>query len=41
MKKKIYEKPDIQVVKIQQQCHLLEGSPYNKDLQDEEVDYAW
>ena len=41
MKKKIYEKPDMQVVEIQQQYHLLAGSEVNDSLQDEVVDEAW
>ncbi len=41
MKRKIYKKPDIQVMKIQQRCHLLEASPFNENLQGEEVDEAW
>ena len=41
MKKKIYEKPSIQVVKIQQQCHILAGSEINDTLQGETVEEAW
>ena len=41
MNKKRYEKPDMQVVKIQQRCNLLVESGYNNQLQGEEVDEAW
>ena len=43
MKKKDYMKPEMEVVKIQQQCQILAGSTQglNDELQDEEVDEGW
>ena len=29
MKKKLYDKPTMKVVKLQHQCHILSGSLYN------------
>ena len=42
MKKK-YMKPEMEVVKIQQQCQILAGSSQgvNDTLQDEEVEDGW
>ena len=43
--KKIYMKPNMQVVKIQQQCHILAGSldanGMNNELLDVTVDEGW
>ena len=43
MKKKEYMKPEMQVVKIQQQCQILAGSTQglNDNLQNEEVTDGW
>ncbi len=43
MKKKIYEKPTMEVVKLQQQCMILAGSTkgLNDTLQEEEVIVGW
>ena len=45
MKKKIYEKPTMEIVKLQQQCQLLAGSVdpngMNTGLQGEEVTGGW
>ena len=43
MKKKDYMKPEMEVVKIQQQCQILAGSTqgFNDELQDEEVGEGW
>jgi hypothetical protein len=45
MKKMIYTKPEMQVVKIQQQCHILAGSldanGMNNELLDVTVDEGW
>ena len=43
--RKHYIKPETEVVKLQQQCHLLAGSVdpngMNTGLQNEEVDGGW
>ena len=43
--KKNYMKPEMEVVKIQQQCQILAGSVdangMNKGLQGDEVDAGW
>ena len=45
MTKKEYMKPEMEVVKIQQQCQILAGSVdangMNRDLQGEEVNNGW
>lgn len=43
MQKKIYEKPTMEVVKLQQQCVILAGSDYgmNEELQNEIVNEGW
>ena len=45
MTKKEYLKPEMEVVKIQQQCQILAGSVdaygMNSQLQDDEVDEGW
>ena len=45
MTKKEYMKPEIEVVKIQQQCQILAGSVdangINDELLDETVDIGW
>ena len=45
MMKKIYMKPEMQVVKIQQQCQILAGSldanGMNNELLDVTVDEGW
>ena len=43
MKKKIYEKPTMEVVKLQQQCMILAGSGegINEQLINETVDVGW
>ena len=43
MKKKIYEKPTIEIVKLQQQYMILAGSNQgvNDELQSEEVIIGW
>lgn len=43
MKKKIYEKPTMEVVKLQQQCMILAGSTegLNEELQNEIVNEGW
>ena len=45
MKKKIYEKPAMNVIKLQQRCMMMAGSMdangMNTSLQDEEVNDAW
>ena len=40
MKKKIYEKPTIEVIVLQQQCQILTGSNLSKydDPEDEIID---
>lgn len=43
MTKKEYMKPEMQVVKIQQQCQILAGSTQglNDELQGDEVEIGW
>ena len=43
MTKKEYMKPSVKVMKIQQQCQMLAGSPYgiNDELQSETVTEGW
>ena len=43
MSKKAYMKPTMKVVKLKQRTMILAGSyeEVNRNLQEEEVDYAW
>lgn len=42
MEKKIYEKPTMEIVKLQQQYMILAGSQgVNDDLQNEQVNEGW
>lgn len=42
MEKKIYEKPTMEIVKLQQQYMILAGSQgVNDDLQNEDVNEGW
>jgi hypothetical protein len=45
MIKKVYKKPSVKVVELQQKCQILSGSvdeyDMNKSLQNEEVTEGW